>query len=1320
MPSELSFKIKLGTSPTWKTVAIQRIYDIKRIGGDDATNVSVTFHYIDTELNSNAESDIVIWDRHVAVDKTEEHGKANSNAVNNWVGISNRRITYFDPTWDTHLWTLSKSETADFTWQGTPSSDWNDLNNWSGGIIPGSTSDVVIPDAATTLHSPVLPASTVIKTMTINSGGILEGGNATILTINGSTGSWLNNGTLNPGTSTIIFTNANATMADPTNFYNVTVATGAGLTLESGNVMRIAGALTLNGTGILRAALLPNTIEFNGTNQTVINPNGLTPGYYNLILSGGGTKSLPTTDLTIAGDLTISGSTSALVQSSINLAGELTIGEGATFNTGTFNHSIGGNFDNSGTFTAASETAINLNGTTAQSIYGSATTNFEKLNIDNNHGVTLFSNTNVNNTLSLTSGNLNLGTTTLGINGSINKILGSIETTYNSSLSFGGTSASIIPDNLFSATPSINNLTINRSGGLTLGNQAMVVNGLLDLVSGTLNLGANSLTLAGGSPTRSSGDINASNAVANMTFANSSAIILPASIFSDALNNLTITGTGGVTSSSDITVNSVLNLAATNPSDTKGLLDMCDGATVKTLLMGGNATTSGAGDVTGIVKRNSFVANTEYSFGNQFTSLIIASGGSLPSEMSFKIKIGVAPSWKSSAVQRTYDIVRTGGSGTTVTLSLHYLDSEFQDNIENNIVVWDYHPTQIPIKIEEHGKANQSATENWVAISNRNITYFGTAFDEHPWGISNKESANFVWQGSSSSDWNDLDNWSGGVVPNNLSDVIIPDASTIANNPLLPSSPSALAKTITILGGGILNGGSGTTLTVAGGTGAWLNLGTFIPETSTVVFTNPNATMADPTNFYNVTIENGASLTLGNDNVMRISGALTISGTGILYAASLPNTIEFNGNDQSVTNPNGSRSGYYNLILSGSGTKTMPLTPMTVVGDFTISGTTRAIASNNLTINGNFSSSLGSTLDMSAYSFNLSGNVSGTGTLNTQNTGLIPLTLNKTWTGTVIFNGGSPQTLVNGTFNNLTINNGSGVSLNGTDVIVNGMLTLTNGLVTTGANTLRIGPTGTIVGGSSSSYLNGKLAEVFSTAGGSKIFTVGKDGNYRPLIVDYTKAPDNLSTVTVEQFETTPPGTLPANMTIFRNRYWNISQSGATSLAFKITLDGTGYTPVNQNYAVILNGDGISAYNSATATYSSAGYTNISDLTSFGYFGLAESQNYWTGATSTDWFTGSNWTAGTVPDGNGPVAIPASLVNYPIIMGSNVTMYGGGSIAIGDGASITLPSGPAFTLQQGSLVTTTGTGKILLHADADYLNLSGSTPKLEEIGRAHV
>jgi hypothetical protein len=108
--------------------------------------------------------------------------------------------------------------------------------------------------------------------------------------------------------------------------------------------------------------------------------------------------------------------------------------------------------------------------------------------------VMLYTNANVNNTLTLTSGNLNVQSVILGINGAINKTSGYIEVSPISSLSFGGTNALTFAGDLFNTTPSLNNLTINRTNNLTLG-QDLTVNGTITLTNGLVILGDKNLTL---------------------------------------------------------------------------------------------------------------------------------------------------------------------------------------------------------------------------------------------------------------------------------------------------------------------------------------------------------------------------------------------------------------------------------------------------------------------------------------------------------------------------------------------------------------------------------------------------------------------------------------------------------------------------------------------------------------------------------------------------------------------------------------------------------------------------------------------------------
>ncbi|MFZ4798235.1 MAG: beta strand repeat-containing protein, partial [Bacteroidia bacterium] len=1176
MPNDVSLKIGIGTAPLWKSDAVNRVYDIVRTGGS-GTTVTLSLHYLDGELQGNTESNLIIWDYHTDPIKDEEHGKSNQSTTDNWVAISNRSITYFGTSFDTHRWYVSNKASVNYIWQGQASSDWNDINNWSAGAVPSSTCDVVIPDAATTANDPVLPTSpsASVKTITIQPNGILNGGDTTSLTIAGSTGAWLNEGIFNSGTSTIIFTNANATMADPTNFYNLTINSGASLTLGTNNIMRIAGALTNNGT--LRAALLPNTIEFNGSDQTIINPNGLTPGYYNLILSGSGTKTMPSSALAIAGNFLTSGTATATANNSITITGDVTIEQGSTFVTSAYNHNFGGNFHNQGTFTATTGSTITMNGSSSQMINGGMTTDFYNLTINNNSGVNLFSNANVNNTLTLITGNLDVGADTLSINGTINKTSGFIQVDATSSLSFGSSSALTLPNNLFTSNPSINNLTINKSGGLTLGNQNMTINGILNLTSGDFNLGTNTLTINGVSPIRTSGTIDASNSNATLCFSNPIAVVLPASIFSNNVNNMSITGTGGVTASSDFTINGILNLQNANPSDIKGSLDMGE----DTLTMGALATTIGIGDVTGYVKRTSFLVNTPYSFGNEYTTINLAAGGTLPSRICVNIVLTPTHTWKSNAINRYYDISQTGGnSSTLVILNLHYLSSELNGANKNNLDVFDYHVSDTITALDDHGRSNDDIVNNWVGVANRKLTYIApkSTFPSKFWTLGTSTSSSYTWLGANSSDWTNADNWVGGV-PHSGNHAFIPDASTTLFSPMLPNVDTTTLGSLTIEPGGILNVASGyPSLTLNGSVGAWDNMGTFNPGNSTVIFTNANATISDPTNFYNLSIANGAKLTLGTNNIIRIAGTLTFQGSGVLNAAINENIVEFNGSEtQNIPNPNGSTPGYHNLILSGEGTKILPST-LDIVDEFT----------NN--VNG--------TVDF------------GTGTVALDGNSLYGQEIS----------GSTPSN-----FYNLVLNNsGYGASLSVNSAVAH-TLELTNGKLTIGNNDLTLGSLATITGGSSSNYIitngSGLLIQRVNNDASDVIYPIGLESEYLPLTIklalgngtaaDDIKARVSEGLYSAYNSSDIPTGNLILNRVVTKTWYLKEATAGGSNATIKLQWNALDQTTNFDNSKCNIShytGNSWKCIQSSAVTGGDPYTQTISGITSFSPFGVFDQQ----------------------------------------------------------------------------------------------------------------
>ncbi|MDP1623554.1 MAG: T9SS type A sorting domain-containing protein [Bacteroidales bacterium] len=228
--------------------------------------------------------------------------------------------------------------------------------------------------------------------------------------------------------------------------------------------------------------------------------------------------------------------------------------------------------------------------------------------------------------------------------------------------------------------------------------------------------------------------IDATAASSTVVFAGTKVQTIPAETFvSNAVYNLTVNTDYGVTSLADLAVTNNLSLLSTNPSANAGSLDMRDTSALKILTMGANATTTGIGDVTGIVKRSSFDADTPYSFGNEFTTLTFSEGGTMPDDISVKISIGEAPPAKPDAILRNYDIVRTGGSNLEVSLAQHYLDSELNGIPEADLIVVSGQTGNLIVN--ELGKTADNATDNWVSLSNLNITDFLTAPGNKFWTL---------------------------------------------------------------------------------------------------------------------------------------------------------------------------------------------------------------------------------------------------------------------------------------------------------------------------------------------------------------------------------------------------------------------------------------------------------------------------------------------------------------------------------------------------------------------------------------------------------
>src|SRR6185503_18713814 len=90
----------------------------------------------------------------------------------------------------------------------------------------------------------------------------------------------------------------------------------------------------------------------------------------------------------------------------------------------------------------------------------------------------------------------------------------------------------------------------------------------------------------------------------------------------------------------------------------------------------------------------------------------------------------------------------------------------------------------------------------------------------------------------------------------------------------------------------------------------------------------------------------GGTLTLSSTASLRIGGTNTLPSNYSTHSIAATNTIEYNGTTQSVAVLNSAQN-YGNLIISGSGTKTLAGTAI-VAGNLTVSAGTFDLGSNTI------------------------------------------------------------------------------------------------------------------------------------------------------------------------------------------------------------------------------------------------------------------------------------------------------------------------------------------------------------------------------------
>ena len=282
---------------------------------------------------------------------------------------------------------------------------------------------------------------------------------------------------------------------------------------------------------------------------------------------------------------------------------------------------------------------------------------------------------------------------------------------------------------------------------------------------------------------------------------------------------------------------------------------------------------------------------------------------------------------------------------------------------------------------------------------------------------------------------------------------------------------------------------------------------------------------------------------------------------------------------------------------------------------------------------------------------------------------------------------------------------------------LSGWLTLTNGVIHTGSNTLihtqpngvaytaggfgpgstyaRLYSTSTSPNGSGTTITSGSIP-AFGT--GSYPFVSGNpvDGMKARHFHRSTATVSSNGLVAVKYVESPGLTALPANITetmtydVQTNSSWIVTTTATiTGNATYCIQNQDGFPTSTSNVIIVRNG----AQVGTASTGSSAPMGQRSALTpanQVGTFTLATSSPSlnmtWTGATSTDWATASNWSPAIVPSASNATIPTTGITNFPVA--TNVTIAAGKTLNVLSGSQLTidgiLTNNGTLTIESGA------------------------------------
>jgi len=1088
------------------------------------------------------------------------------------------------------------------------SGNWDEQSTWVGNIVPVSTDNVKIAAG----HTVTLTQAETINNIEIENTATFDQDypNAIdrILTVNGD---YTNNGTHTGLYQDALQLHGVSSTIDGTGVINVgnigwrirvytgnkTIAATANLIIDGdlyingGLTVTNLGTLTLNdltgaatatytngenselkvsntcmAASIFNASANGNTVNYNGAGAV----NITTPTdeeYYNLIISGGNTKSL-ISDLTVLGDITISSILSAT----------------------SYSMDIKGDWSNTGDYSGGTST-VSFTGTSDQTITNSLGEGFYNLTVNKSSGDLLLANdVTVEYTLTMSNGNIlaDDNTLTLGINtsniGSLSRtsgvFVGEFERWINTTgaeyefpigtatyfreatIEFNQLDNGSLLAEFISDPPGNNGLIPLDDDGQDIHNA--FTEGYWTLTPNN-SLASSDFDL----------DLNASG-VTSYDLVYATRLITRAS----SLVDWTADGTHEIADS----INKIVkrNNITTLPGE-YGLGDTtnCDAPNTSSITGLASVCRNQTGEIYYVTENG---ANT-YDW--------TITGGSLTAGLNTH---SITVNWGATGMLGEIEVIETNtcGSGNPVTkdISIHPLPtsaisgsstvSEFAEaEIYSVTDVSGYsYDWTITGGTQAGGATSNEITVDWGAEGSGNVsveaTHLGCSEDADV--VDLDVDIRGVIVSATGGNWNSSGTWVGGIIPTVNDNVRIEAGHFVsltadheANS--LEIEPAGILDNgifrLDVYGDYVINGthyigdnnyllrlyGSGTSIdgdgTISMPIGRYIGIfsgnkniestaditieGDIYIYDNLIVSNNGTITCDDLYGrLATSTWSNNANSTLNVGNSLLVTGKLIASADG--------NTINYSSaGAENVKTPFDDT--YHNLTFSGiAGTKTLQ---------------------NDIILNGSFS--LACTLDANDFDIDVAGDWTNTGTYTPG-------------TGEVTFNGTVDQTMTNTsgeTFYDLTINKSSGDLIFDDDVNVTHILDMTLGDIDAGSNTITLGTSTVSTGllGYTAGAIAGKLERWVASTGTEYLFPIGTSSYYRPISVDFT----NLSTsgsLIAEFVETNPGnnGLSPLDdggtnvYNSFNEGYWTLTT--ANSLAsndYDLEVIGNGMTSYDLN-----------------------------------------------------------------------------------------------------------------------------------------------------------